>query len=151
MKSSKELRDYKTKLKSNKRVTFSELLAKSLLIEQGVDHKFQMIVGFYIVDFFITNKCLVVEIDGSSHNDKEWYDAQRDHFLKKCGYKVLRIKNEEAASIIEKISLYEDIDNWEIKFKSGLGKANALRGKSMVYVGIKSTRSHEVTELIESL
>jgi tRNA A37 methylthiotransferase MiaB/very-short-patch-repair endonuclease len=48
----------------------------------GFDIDRQVIIGNYIVDFFIPEIGLVFEIDGSSHEDKRWYDEQRDIFLR---------------------------------------------------------------------
>ncbi len=46
-----------------------------------LDFDRQKIIGNYIVDFFCAEKGVVIEIDGSSHDDKVDYDAQRDAFL----------------------------------------------------------------------
>ena len=46
-----------------------------------MDFDRQKIIGNYIVDFFCAEKRVVIEIDGSSHDDKADYDAQRDAFL----------------------------------------------------------------------
>ncbi len=55
----------------------------------GWDIDRQVIIGHYIVDFFIAELGLVIEIDGSSHNDKQEYDAQREAFLVGLRLKVL--------------------------------------------------------------
>ena len=51
----------------------------------------QKIVGNYIVDFYCTNCNVVIEIDGSSHDDKLEYDAERDAFLENLGLTVIHI------------------------------------------------------------
>jgi very-short-patch-repair endonuclease len=43
----------------------------------GLDFDRQKIIGNYIVDFFCAQKSLVIEVDGSSHNEKIEYDTQR--------------------------------------------------------------------------
>jgi very-short-patch-repair endonuclease len=58
---------------------------------KGFDFDRQKIVGNYIVDFFCTNCNVVIEIDGSSHNDKQEYDAARDAFLENLGLTVIHI------------------------------------------------------------
>ena len=58
---------------------------------KGYDFDRQKIVGNYIVDFFCTNCNVVIEIDGSSHNDKVEYDAERDKFLQSLGLTVIHI------------------------------------------------------------
>jgi very-short-patch-repair endonuclease len=38
---------------------------------------------------------LVVEIDGSSHDDKYEYDKARDEYMKKLGMRVLRVSDKD--------------------------------------------------------
>jgi very-short-patch-repair endonuclease len=47
----------------------------------GVDFDRQKIIGNFIVDFYCAEKQIVIEIDGSSHNDKVEYDTARNAFL----------------------------------------------------------------------
>ena len=55
----------------------------------GWDIDRQVIIGNYIVDFFIAELGLVIEIDGSSHNDKEEYDKERVAYLRGLGLEVI--------------------------------------------------------------
>jgi very-short-patch-repair endonuclease len=60
----------------------------------------------YIVDFYIPDIKLVIEVDGPSHDKQKEYDEIRTRFLASKGIKVIRIKNEEtldADSLINKI------------------------------------------------
>jgi len=57
----------------------------------GFDIDRQVIIGNYIVDFFIPELGLVFEIDGGSHDDKIEYDAERDAFMKDLNLQVVRI------------------------------------------------------------
>jgi len=57
----------------------------------GFDIDRQVIIGNYIVDFFIPELGLVFEIDGSSHNSRLEYDAERDAFMKDLNLQVVRI------------------------------------------------------------
>src|SRR3989344_7573696 len=57
----------------------------------GFDIDRQVIIGNYIVDFFVPELGLVFEIDGSSHDDKVEYDAERDAFMKDLKLQVMRI------------------------------------------------------------
>jgi very-short-patch-repair endonuclease len=50
-------------------------------------------IGNYITDFYCFKLKLIVEIDGSSHDEKETYDSQRQTFLEKLGYTVLRFND----------------------------------------------------------
>ncbi len=58
---------------------------------KGFDFDRQKIIGNYIVDFFCTNCNVVIEIDGSSHNDKIEYDAERDAYLQSLQLTVIHI------------------------------------------------------------
>jgi very-short-patch-repair endonuclease len=59
---------------------------------KGLDFDRQKIVGNYIVDFYCPNYQVVVEVDGSSHDNKQEYDAQRDEYLNSLGLTVIHIK-----------------------------------------------------------
>jgi len=56
----------------------------------------QVVIGRYIVDFLLTNRNIVLEIDGSSHKQKRAYDQSRDDFLTRLGWQVIRVSNEHA-------------------------------------------------------
>jgi len=51
----------------------------------------QKIIGNYIVDFFCGNCNVVIEVDGSSHDDKIEYDEERDCYLEGLGLTVIHI------------------------------------------------------------
>lgn len=55
-----------------------------------------LVKKFYICDFVIFSKKVVIEIDGASHETEERKkkDEQKDKDLIKLGYKVLRISNQ---------------------------------------------------------
>lgn len=57
----------------------------------GLDFDRQKIIGNYIVDFYCAEKSVVIEVDGSSHNDKQLEDAQRDGYLRGLGLTVIRL------------------------------------------------------------
>ena len=57
----------------------------------GLDFDRQKIIGNYIVDFYCAEKGVVIEVDGSSHDDKVDYDAQRDAFLNRLGLFVIHL------------------------------------------------------------
>jgi len=50
-------------------------------------------IGPYVVDFFIRERALVIEIDGSPHDygDQPERDAVREKYLTESGYRILRI------------------------------------------------------------
>ena len=57
----------------------------------------QKIIGAYIVDFYVAEAKLVIELDGSQHYDDEGQrkDAERDAFLQCQGLTVLRYANSD--------------------------------------------------------
>ena len=58
----------------------------------NIDFDRQRIIGNYIVDFYVKKLGLVIEIDGSSHDDdKDSYDKKREDYLKSLGLKIFRI------------------------------------------------------------
>lgn len=61
----------------------------------GYKFRRQAIILGYIADFYCPSKRLVIEIDGSSHDEKQEYDAHRDKVMGEVGIKVLRFKNED--------------------------------------------------------
>ncbi len=66
-------------------------------------------IGNYIVDFFISHKRIVIEIDGSQHGTEEIYaaDKLRDDDLSKLGITVLRYSNTDINSRF--LAVCEDI------------------------------------------
>jgi very-short-patch-repair endonuclease len=56
----------------------------------NIDFDRQRIIGNYIVDFYVKSLGLIIEIDGSSHDDKQDYDAERQAYLESLGLKVFR-------------------------------------------------------------
>ncbi|MCZ8354838.1 MAG: DUF559 domain-containing protein [Cyclobacteriaceae bacterium] len=70
---------------------------------KGYDFDRQKIVGNYIVDFYSSNCQVVIEIDGSSHIDKEEYDAERDAYLKVLGLTVIHIQAEDVLGNVDSV------------------------------------------------
>jgi len=57
----------------------------------------QHVIGTYIVDFVFLEKGLIVEADGSYHDDEmqKKYDEDRTAFLEASGFRVARFSNDE--------------------------------------------------------
>ena len=64
----------------------------------GLDFDRQKVIGNYIVDFYCAEKSVVIEIDGSSHDDKAEYDAQRNAFLIGLNLIVIHIPDGDVKS-----------------------------------------------------
>ena len=64
-------------------------LKRNQFLELDFDR--QKIIGNYIVDFYCAEKSVVIEVDGSSHDDKVEYDTIRDAFLMGLGLTVIHL------------------------------------------------------------
>ncbi len=56
----------------------------------GVKFRRQHPVGPYIADFACLSPKLLIELDGSQHQDQKIYDSQRDAFFLGWGFEILR-------------------------------------------------------------
>ena len=67
-------------------------------------------LGNYIVDFYCAAAKLVVELDGSQHNEAEKAekDAERTDYLEAYGLRVVRIANIEVTQHFESVCEYID-------------------------------------------
>lgn len=72
----------------------------------GLDIDRQKIIGNYIVDFYIKKIGLVIEIDGSSHNDKYEYDLKRIEYLESLGLNIVRIDDLDVKKNLESVVQY---------------------------------------------
>ena len=127
MKNKKELRKFKRRM--IRKPTKYEKLFMEHLKNEKLDFKQQVITGFYIADFIIPSKMFIIEIDGESHNKRKRYDFIRDKFLNQCGFQVMRITNEEIKNgVLEKYKFSNLPDYPQEHFRSGLAKANSVRG-----------------------
>jgi very-short-patch-repair endonuclease len=60
----------------------------------GLRFRRQHPLGLYIVDFYCSQKKLIIELDGEYHYMTTQEDRGRDTFLKRHGYHVLHFTNE---------------------------------------------------------
>jgi very-short-patch-repair endonuclease len=74
-----------------------------LRMRQFSQHKFlrQKPIAGYIVDFYCSELCLVIEIDGDSHAETFEYDAERTKTLNALGLTVIRYTNDDVLENIE--------------------------------------------------
>jgi len=73
----------------------------------GARFRRQHPIGRYISDFACLEHKLIIEIDGGQHAERTAYDAARDAFLRRCGYRVLRYWNNQVLQETEVV--LEDI------------------------------------------
>ena len=78
--------------------TYAERLLKTFLTGK-IDFEFQKIIytdnkHFFIADFYIPSKNLIIELDGEYHNDAKQQDKDiwRTKLLNSLGYRVIRFK-----------------------------------------------------------
>ncbi len=78
-------------------------LWKHLRQRQIAGYRFrrQMPMGSYIVDFICLERRLIIEIDGSQHQEQQVYDARRDQWLAEQEFQVLRFWNNEVLNQTE--------------------------------------------------
>jgi len=72
----------------------------------GLDFDRQKIIANYIVDFYCAERQVVVEVDGSSHNDKVEYDRKRDAALESFGLTVIHLRDGDVKFGIEKVMAF---------------------------------------------
>ncbi len=95
-------------------------------VHKGCFHKIdfdrQRIIGNYIVDFYVKALGLVVEIDGSSHNYKQAYDATRQAYLVSFGLKVFRCTDFDVKKNIN--AVFSSLEDFIIKEYGGYSTKN---------------------------
>ena len=73
----------------------------------GLRFRRQQPLGPYIVDFVNFEKRIIIEVDGGQHNESPQGDIERDNWLKKHNFEVLRFWNndviENAEGVMEVI------------------------------------------------
>lgn len=93
----KELRENARELRHLE--TPAEKVLWSHLRKRPMQVKFvrQHVIGTYIVDFFSYSQGLIIEVDGGYHLEPEQQllDKERESFLKKRGFRILRFTNEQ--------------------------------------------------------
>ena len=92
----RSLRKYSTKAEI---ILWTDLLrAKSM---RGYAFLRQRPIGNYIVDFFSKELELVIEVDGITHEYKQREDFEKDLFLTKLGYKVMRFEDNDVLNHLD--------------------------------------------------
>ena len=103
--------------------TPAETTLWNLLRNRNLKYKFrrQHPIDFFIIDFYCAEAKLLIEIDGSSHLEKEQqgYDQARTEYLEARGYKVIRFTNDNVrynihavvTAIMEEVEKRTEKDN----------------------------------------
>ena len=69
----------------------------------NIDFDRQRVIGNYIVDFYIKGLGLIIEINGSSHNEKVEYDERREKYFKDLGLQVWKTTSTEVMMDVEQV------------------------------------------------
>jgi very-short-patch-repair endonuclease len=77
------------------RVLWELLRGRKLL---GLKFRRQAPIGHFVVDFLCHDRALVVEADGPIHFDRIEYDGEREAWLTRRGFTVVRFSNAEILS-----------------------------------------------------
>ena len=80
--------------------TEAEMISWSHLKDRsfnGLKFRRQHVVEGFVVDFLCKEIRLIIELDGSSHDNRKEYDFERDEILKSKGYHVIRMRNSEVS------------------------------------------------------
>lgn len=77
------------------RCTESESLLWSRIRRKSLGYEFhrQVPIDEYIVDFYCHELMLAIEVDGSSHDNKQDYDKRRQGRLESMGVRFVRFEN----------------------------------------------------------
>lgn len=68
---------------------------------EGVKFRRPQPIGNFIVDFVSFENRLVIELDGGQHANNSQRDIERDEFLAKRGFRVLRFWNNEVVEDVD--------------------------------------------------
>jgi len=105
----KYLEDLRQLARNNrKNPTKSELLIwNTVLKNRKTSYLFlrQKPIGKFILDFYCSKLLLAIEIDGDSHDKKQYLDKNRDLYLEQRKIKTIRFKNEDILNNLENIKL----------------------------------------------
>ncbi|MBN1585250.1 endonuclease domain-containing protein [Candidatus Uhrbacteria bacterium] len=96
-----ELASSARKMRENPTVAESRLWNEIRESRLGARFRRQYVIDRFIVDFCCIKLRLAIEVDGSVHDTRKEYDAERDLILESYGCKVLRFPNAQVTGEIE--------------------------------------------------
>ena len=109
---SSRLKNYSRRLRNN--LTYGEVFLWSKLRKRqmrGYKFRRQFPIENYIADFYCNELKLIIEIDGSSHDESKYkYDLKRQKRLETLGYKVIRFTETETLRHIDDV--LQSIENF---------------------------------------
>ncbi|QGW29938.1 DUF559 domain-containing protein [Phnomibacter ginsenosidimutans] len=90
----------------NEMTAAEQLLWQFLKLDRkGLKFRRQHAIGIYVADFYCHKAKLVIELDGSVHDNPEVAerDAVREKDLKEWGYTIIRFNNKEVFGNVESV------------------------------------------------
>ena len=101
----KELKDRRIKLRDNPTPEEAQLWLYLEKKKLGYKFRRQHSIGKFRVDFYCSEKRLIIELDGNQHlvSDAVVYDNERTFFLESLNNRVIRFSNEEISKNIQKV------------------------------------------------
>ncbi|MBD3244658.1 MAG: DUF559 domain-containing protein [Candidatus Moranbacteria bacterium] len=99
-------------MRKNQTKAEKEIWGKVLSRKQtGYKFRRQKPINRFIVDFYCKQLLLIIEIDGKDHEYKKDYDKEREAYLKKMGFEIIRYTNEEIIDNLKEIkeNLYDKL------------------------------------------
>jgi very-short-patch-repair endonuclease len=80
-----------------------EFLGKKFLRQHPLLFEYMGRRAFFIADFYCHERRLVIEVDGKKHDYQRDYDELRTQVIDSLGIAVVRVKNEDIESNIDKV------------------------------------------------
>lgn len=80
---------------NRKNPTKAEAELKRKLLKWKIRFRSQRQFDYFIVDFLIPDRRLVIEVDGEYHDNNQNYDGRRERYLRTLGLNIVRITNQE--------------------------------------------------------
>ena len=88
----------RTKSTDTENLLWGRLKGKQL---EGLKFRRQQVIDHYIVDFVCFEKRVIIELDGGQHAIESFKDAERDKYLVRNGFEVLRFWDNEVLENLE--------------------------------------------------
>lgn len=122
------IKDFKKFAVSNRRrrdVVY-EIAFGERLTELAIRHKRQAIIGYYIVDFLLADRLLIIEVDEQYHLNRHHQDSKRQRYLEAWGFQFLRVNwTDSFADAVNAILQYPASRDNRRRCRSIIARANA--------------------------
>lgn len=125
------LKPFARKLRKDSTKTEIRLWCELLSSSQMGGYRFlrQRPVSKYIADFMCKELCLIIEVDGFSHDfeEAEEHDIRRQQEMEALGFTVMRCSDQAVMECLPDVA--ESIYGWILEYERAHGKALGRRSK----------------------